>query len=304
MWYSISMKWLIHIGLLLVLLTGCGSAPSHPEALNYDCHTPSGDLKDYYVGESLEGIQKSAKPIQCLAESTPVVWHNEVLIVGPKTILNFLTHEVVATYPQGGIFTSAMVDNGTLYAFATASPDIVMSSTTDLVTWTPWVSIFKIDIAYSHQVYNTSVIHTPDGFVMAYEIDGEPGQTGYSWQVAVGPTLTSMVRVSNLFSTSYSACPVVKYVNGYYQFLYLAELNGVMVTKAARTKDFITYETTDKLFLAPSPNEGRNNSDVDLVEMDGKVFINYIDGNQQGWGDQMTALYDGTLSEMFDKMWE
>ena len=46
--------------------------------------------------------------------------------------------------------------------------------------------------------------------------------------------------------------------------------------------------------------EGCNNSDVDLIEIDGKTHVYYSTGDQATWGELRQAIYPGTMAEFFE----
>ena len=103
----------------------------------------------------------------------------------------------------------------------------------------------------------------------------------------------------------YSACPCIRYCDGYYYMMYLAE-NRVQggqsgfATELARSKDLSTWEYSDQNpVLTPSSGEGINNSDVDLIEIDGKTYVYYATGDQLTWVNVKYAIYDGTMSNFF-----
>ena len=49
--------------------------------------------------------------------------------------------------------------------------------------------------------------------------------------------------------------------------------------------------------------EGIINSDVDLIEHDGFVYLTYADGDQMFQHDLKTAVYSGTLEQFFAEFW-
>jgi len=50
-------------------------------------------------------------------------------------------------------------------------------------------------------------------------------------------------------------------------------------------------------------NEGINNSDVDMVEFNNKIYFTYANGDQQYWHDLKLAEYNGTLQQFFAEFW-
>lgn len=324
------MKLLIVYSLVLITLvfnlTGCGQkdeAVVPPSQIN-PCPPSTTPMKDTIVASSLDGIQKQGLWGNCMPESSVVVMNNKLLMVSfangfdaPKGIdgvivYDFFTKEIIASHEGAALYGSAFVKNDTLYVFTSAFNYVTMTSTTNLHDWTPWVKVWTVtdDLALSlpATVFNTSVTEGPDGFVMAYETALSQPSAGYTWKVAISQDLIHWQPIGTAFSDNYSACPVVRYANGYYQFIYLVGSEGPQfVSKVARTKDFINYEVSNTIFLAPSKGDGRNNSDVDLIEFNGQVYIIYINGTQgdpDGWSGNMWAIYPGTMEDMFTKVWE
>lgn len=71
------------------------------------------------------------------------------------------------------------------------------------------------------------------------------------------------------------------------------------VTKIARSKDLLTWETSPHFFMAPDrSDEGINTSDVDLTEFNNRVYILYAAGDQDKWANMRYAVYDGTLRNL------
>lgn len=310
--------WFLVLVAMIINLTGCGKngGAGAAAAANGPCAPSTGSFADApMIVPSLTGITKLGVFGECIAESETVVFKDQVILVGNiagfVTLYDFNTKTIISqTRNLSALFNSALVVNDRLYVLSTESPKIKMSYTDDLQTWSDWEYIFdytQVDSAADIQVFNTSMIYTEqDGFVLAYEVGGAPGTNGYSWRIATSSDLQSWTAVGTRFSNEYSACPVIRYVNGYYQFIYLmGYMNGPagMVSVVARTQDFITYEKSNTVFLAASSGEGINASDVSLNELNGQVYINYMDGNQGGWDDQMTATYNGTMSDMFHQIW-
>lgn len=52
--------------------------------------------------------------------------------------------------------------------------------------------------------------------------------------------------------------------------------------------------------LEAGPGEGKNNSDVDLIEVDGKTYLFYATGDQETWGTVRVALFDGSMKHFFE----
>ena len=104
-------------------------------------------------------------------------------------------------------------------------------------------------------------------------------------------------------NNEYSACPVIRYFKPYYYVIYLhapmAGHNG-WIAFMARSKDLVTWQLSPKNpVLEAGKGEGRNNSDVDLIEIDGKTYVYYATGDQQTWMELKRAMYPGPMAEFF-----
>jgi hypothetical protein len=116
----------------------------------------------------------------------------------------------------------------------------------------------------------------------------------------------------------YTACPALRYLDGYFYMLYLETRPGPTdETFIVRSKDLKRWESSrlnpvmafsdeDKRIANPkltaeqkkAINKAKNinNSDVDLCEFKGKTIIYYSWGNQQGTEFLAKAVYEGTLA--------
>jgi hypothetical protein len=52
--------------------------------------------------------------------------------------------------------------------------------------------------------------------------------------------------------------------------------------------------------LEAGPGEGKNNSDVDILEYKGKTYLYYATGDQETWGTVRVAMFDGTGETFFE----
>lgn len=188
----------------------------------------------------------------------------------------------------------------------------------DLETWS---SKTALDLP-GWGIYNNSVCKGAEGYIMAFEIDKPPEETGVpfttrfaesndllNWKLTPSQCVYSKDR--------YTACPALRFCDGFYYMLYLEAKSGpTYETHIVRSKDLVQWESSpfnplmqfdpqDKIignpnltteqreFIAKAIN--RNNSDVDLCEFNGKVIIYYSWGNQQGTEFLAHAVYNGSL---------
>ncbi len=69
----------------------------------------------------------------------------------------------------------------------------------------------------------------------------------------------------------------------------------------ARSKDLETWELSPfNPILEAGAGEGKNNSDVDILEYEGKTYLFYATGDQATWGTVRVAMFDGTERTFFE----
>ncbi len=210
----------------------------------------------------------------------------------------------------GYVTGCAFVQGGVLHAFAAKATGVASDMTNDLyhftstdaVNWSaPSLAIPRAD---GECLLNSSVCEDPQGYVMAYE---STKPVAFCFKFARSTDLVHWQKVdappfTGAKGNEYSACPVVRYSNGYYYVIYAAQgegqYAGQYVAEIARSKDLGAWEYSDKNpVLSPSSEEGINNSDVDLIEISGKTYAYYLTGNQSNWSHMKCAVYDGPMSD-------
>jgi hypothetical protein len=223
-------------------------------------------------------------------------------------VVDLQTGEELAQFAQGFSFVSGIVDGTRLHAFASRGTnhdwfqDIRHFWTDDLVSWReePAVKNFP-----DEHLFNTSVCRDDEGFVMAYESD-KPLQ--FCFRFARSTDLSHWESVPGLVfcgdGAEYSACPCIRYFAPYYYVIYLhAAVDGHpgWISYLARSTDLATWQLSPlNPILEAGPGEGANNSDVDLIEFDGKTFLYYATGDQQTWCSLRMAMYPAPMREFFE----
>lgn len=194
-------------------------------------------------------------------------------------------------------------------------------TSTDLIHWEKEnVYTFTKD----YQLYNTSLCKGPEGYIIALEVlnpaVGRAFTTVYfrsqdqkKWELL--PVEEYVYRKDR-----YSACPSIRYYDGYYYIIYLESAPfHRWLPYIVRSRDLKEYDpgVTNPIFF-PSDEDKKlypgavftpeqthyienavncNNSDVDLCEFEGKTYITYSWGNQYGKEFLAFASYDGTERE-------
>lgn len=203
----------------------------------------------------------------------------------------------------------AFVEGDVLHVFApeqTANDwfhDIHHFSTSDLKAWKRELAIPR---AGGEHLLNSSVCRDEQGYLMAYESD-QP--VGFCFKFARSKDLAKWEKVDGMVfagvgSKQYSACPVISYFKPYYYAIYLhAAIPGHKgwVSFLARSKDLAMWQLSpNNPILEAGEGEGSNNSDVDLIEIDGKTYVYYCTGDQATWGELKRAVYPGPMREFFE----
>jgi hypothetical protein len=221
------------------------------------------------------------------------------------------TGKEVARFGQGHSFVSAFVKNDELNVFALEFTDFgkVMNSTgidrfftTDMKTWK---SEKIIPPEGSEHLFNSSVCQDDNGYLMAYESD-KPVQ--FCFKFARSTDLSKWEKIPGLVFTGekheYSACPMIRYIKPYYYVIYLhspMQGHNGWISYISRSKDLENWELSPyNPILEAAAGEGRNNSDVDLLEYEGKTYLYYATGDQETWGTVRVAMFDGSEKEFFE----
>ncbi len=258
-------------------------------------------------------------------ENTPFIWGDRLLIVanyrpggadakGKDAYLyidDLQNGMEVVRFGQGHSFVSAFVNGSELNVFALEFTDFgrIMNSsgidrmvTSNLKNWTSKKVILPED---GEHLFNSSVCRDDKGYVMAYESD-KP--VPFCFKFARSNDLSKWEKVNGLAFTGerheYSACPLIRYFAPYYYAIYLhAPIKGHngWISYLARSTNLESWELSPfNPILEAGPGEGKNNSDVDILEYEGKTYLYYATGDQETWGTIRTAMYDGTEKAFFE----
>jgi hypothetical protein len=268
-------------------------------------------------------LTKSAEKLGTnVMESTPLVFKGRRLMFHshrvdvPKPdldkmylfIVDQATGKELTRFGRRHSLGSAFVNDGEVHVFAaehSASDwfhDIDHFRSADLKTWTRTLAIRREG---NEHLLNSSVCRDDQGFLMAYETNVP---VAFCFKFARSKDLNTWKKIPGLVFTGekneYSACPVIRYFRPYYYVIYLhAPMKGHngWISFLARSKDLAAWQLSPKNpILEAGPGEGRNNSDVDLIEIGGKTYVYYCTGDQQTWGDLKCAVYPGPMREFFE----
>lgn len=275
---------------------------------------------------TLPKIQKSKEIfLPNAVESTPILWNNEIHLVtfdrpvsgtceGKSwSLYRLSTKEKISEFSWKYGLGSAIVANDRLYIFGTTGWDtqnhIAMMSIDRQNKPSPIVKVWEA--IPNQKLFNTSVCAGPDGYIMAYETD-EKKVVNFSVRFAKSTDLEHWTSIGTIYRPDiYCACPTIRYYNGDYYIITLRSIGKYYLEFIARTRDFLQFEEfngNDKypanvqvLSSMDTPEEGINNSDIDLVEFKGNLLIMYADGDQRTWANLRTAEYPGTMGQFFEE---
>jgi hypothetical protein len=263
-------------------------------------------------------------------ETTPFAFQGRLLMLGcyrPSTdcgfapdtnylaIFDLSDGRELTRFGQRHSLACAIVEGDTVHVFAPDSkgrPETITDdnwfqniyhfTSTDLKTWNRELAVAREG---GEHLLNSSVCRDEQGYLMAYETD-KP--VSFCFKFARSKDLVHWDKVPGLAFTGekneYSACPVIRYFAPYYYVIYLHGAipghNG-WVSFLARSKDLAIWQLSSKNpILEAGEGEGKNASDVDLIELDGKTCLHYATGDQATWSDLKRAVYPGPMREFFE----
>jgi sucrose-6-phosphate hydrolase SacC (GH32 family) len=249
-------------------------------------------------------IQRQGVLVPGIMESTPFVMHGTLYsMVSARELgeLRIYQGSDLVSYALSPLtLASAIVHNDTLYVYGTTDSDsLSMVQTADLMHWTAPQRVLNMPIG--QKLFNNSITETPSGWTMAVETC-ELNTTCFNARFYTSTDLINWTPIGTIMSpNAYAACPTIRYVAGAYYIFYLKHIGDYFATYVARSYDLETFNESSQVVLSTrlyEGTEGINASDMDLVEYQGVVYINYADGNQTTWVNIHRATYNGTLEQL------
>ncbi len=229
------------------------------------------------------------------------------------------TGETTAPFADGHEFGSAFVWKDTVYVTGTRDRDRVnMFASQDLTHWEHWPVIHDGHFG----IFNTSLCRAGDAFILMFEIDKPAEEAGapFTARFAKSTDLrewTVLPPECNYAKDRYTAPHALRWLEGWFYDFYLEAHQGYE-TRVVRSRDLIHWEPSplnpvlraspeDKAIANPHLTSAQreriagavnlNSSDIDFCPWQGRLFISYSWGNQQGIEQLAEAVYDGTLEE-------
>jgi len=285
-----------------------------------------------------------------MVETTPVVWKDRLYRFewvrnnewgggywnnqtnhGYFRFTDMETEEVTPSfgvdYSFGSAYIEYALEGDTAYVYGIQGKgggnrlDVFWSQ--DLISWET-KKVFEFPESWS--LFNSSVCKGKDGYVMALEIGSPKEICGAPFTIVFAESKnlkdwTLMPVEDHIYTKErYSACPVIRFVEGWYYIIYLESIPGYRwVPYIVRTENFVNYEMgiknpvmvfndQDKTVQRPEKFSAvqleyiknavdSNNSDIDICEYRGKTVILYSWGNQLGKEFLAEAEYNGSMDE-------
>jgi alpha-L-fucosidase len=289
-----------------------------------------------YAEAEKPSIKKLGTIDLLMVETTPVVFRNRLYrfeyvrenYQANKTgasyfrFINVATGKETPAFAKGFHLGCAFVDGDTVCTFGLdkwGGSKITAFRSADMEKWEsrPALSL------PGWGLYNTSVCKADGRYVMAVEVGEPPEVVGVRFTIFFAESKDlhawKLLPQDCVYSKEkYTACPALRYVDGYFYMLYLEARPGpTYETHIVRSRDLKKWESSRlNPLLAFSEDDKRiandnltseqrnviakarniNNSDVDLCEFQGKTIIYYSWGNQQGTEFLAEAVYHGTLA--------
>jgi hypothetical protein len=176
--------------------------------------------------------------------------------------------------------------------------DVTMFKSTDLARWESKVVIE----GENEEIFNSSVCRGKDGFVMAYE-SNDPAYPPFTTKFARSADLERWEKMPDaMFGTNrYTACPCIRYADGWYYVLYLEHRTPrwAFETYITRSSDLRRWELSaaNPVLRAEGLDEGINASDPDIVEFQGRTLLYFCASDQLSWMNIKRVIYHGPMAE-------
>ncbi len=236
--------------------------------------------------------------------------------------IDVVTGKATPAFAKGQHLGCAYVEGETVYVFGVdkwGGSKITVFRSKDMEKWEKRAALHLP----GWELFNTSVCKADGRYVMAVEVGAPKEVVGVPFTIFFAESkdlLTwKLLPLDCVYSKEkYTACPSLRYLDGYFYMLYLETRPGpTYETHIVRSKDLKHWESSrfdpvmafsdeDKRIANPklTPDQKKaivqakniNNSDVDLCEFKGKTIIYYSWGNQQGNEFLAEAVYDGSLA--------
>ena len=241
---------------------------------------------------------------------------------------------ILSYFAEDSYYHSAYVEDGVCYVLGVDKNErgtIRVYESKDLINWSNRPLLSNPGWVY----YNSSLTKGPDGYVILMEASHPKEHVGpcpFTFFFATSPDLKTWKFMDYDLGFSkqrYMGGPWMKYSEGWYYVISVTALPCNHYTNYIyRTKDFkdwyvgyynpILMPSNDDKKISPRAADiddefmnriltdgfNINNSDIDMCDYNGKVYMNYACGNQLGFYYMAEAECEGTVAEFLKSYFE
>lgn len=240
--------------------------------------------------------------------------------------------EIISYMAEGCYFLSAYVEEGIAFVIGVDRKQrdtIRIYESEDLIHWSGRVLLTNPGWIY----YNSSLTKGPDGYVIALEASHPEEYVGvpFTFFFATSSNLkewTHMDYELGFPKERYGGGPWLRYSDGWYYLILVTELPCQRYTNYLyRTKDFkdwyvgyynpILMSSEEDRMISPHAADLSDefkeqmktgfiisNSDIDMCDYNGKIYMNYLVGNQLGFYYMAEAECEGTVADFLKNFYE
>lgn len=278
-------------------------------------------LNDYFETKKLTRDFSRSLPTM---EAAPVVLNEKLLVItfergGSESfgrnivIYDGKSYQEIARIPWDKGLGSAIVVDNELYVFGSSDwskySNCIFKAHVILEKKPRIASEDKIYCAENNnRIFNTSVAKTDSGYVVAYEEDENKSNIFYT-SFLESNSLKSFKKLSTNFRKgTYTACPTIRFSEGYYHLFFLDRDSSVSGFPIYSTKMVFAKKlnelvpNTSVLVLDPFDGLSVNNSDMDFMEFAGKTYLFFSESDQRTWAKVYRANYNASESKFLSDL--
>lgn len=240
--------------------------------------------------------------------------------------------EIISHTAEGCYFLSAYIEGDTAFVIGVERKHrdtIRIYESKDLVHWSNRILFTNPGWVY----YNSSLTKGPDGYVIAVEASQPEEYIGvpFTYFFATSPDLEEWTHMDYKLGFSkerYMGGAWMRYCDGWYYLISVTELPCQRYTNYLyRTKDFrdwyvgyynpiIMPSEEDRIISSRAADLSDvlkeqiktgfiiSASDIDMCEYNGKIYMNYLVGNQLGFYYMAEAECEGTIEDFLKNFFE
>ncbi|NLB55451.1 MAG: hypothetical protein GX811_06755 [Lentisphaerae bacterium] len=194
----------------------------------------------------------------------------------------------------------------------------VMLRSDDLITWSKPEVVLQAE--GNERIFNYAVCRARGKFYMLYETNDSRWPPPFTLRFCESDDLINWRKLSeeHIYGLGkYTGGPALYYdeAEDYFYCLYVAHIPGGYENRITRSQDLINWEDAHHPVVTFDPNrfvdpirwpgaKECSSSDIEMCEYNGKTYIYWLNGNQQGACRLYQSVYDGGLFELLRRFFE